>query len=131
MITEGIGEKFIPYTEGINNNYVLLLNQGFALSTREVFQKYELTNKAVGTNLNSEFKFFGPIGLNELYSAALSLKPELSEGEELISKVARGPYGFSGSGPTFWALFDSLESAREAEAKIKSRVFWTGVCSIA
>jgi 4-diphosphocytidyl-2-C-methyl-D-erythritol kinase len=55
---------------------------------------------------------------NDLAPAAFHLAPGLLAFRRAISRMLGRPVGLSGSGPTLWALYPSLEAAREAASAV-------------
>jgi 4-diphosphocytidyl-2-C-methyl-D-erythritol kinase len=56
---------------------------------------------------------------NDLAPAAFQLAPGLLPFRRALSRMLGRPVGLSGSGPTVWALYPSLEAAREAASAVK------------
>ena len=56
---------------------------------------------------------------NDLAPAAFQLAPGLLPFRRALSRMLGRPVGLSGSGPTLWALYPSLESARDAEGAVR------------
>jgi 4-diphosphocytidyl-2-C-methyl-D-erythritol kinase len=119
----GVGEVLQPFDGQVPGTHVLLVNPGFALSTAEVFQQLSLTISAKSSNsLNADLRAtFGPglaplFGQNDLFPGALRLCPALEKVQAAIAKLIPSPlvYGLSGSGPTFWALYATLQEAQRA-----------------
>ncbi|MDR2339125.1 MAG: hypothetical protein LBF40_03175 [Deltaproteobacteria bacterium] len=131
-VAKGRGERLFQHRGEPVPPYVLLANSGERLKTKDVFQRYELTKGAPGTNLKPTPGKGMPLGHNSLYPAAMELSATLAQALADVGKAATGaPHGMSGSGPTLWALFGTLAQAQKAEAKLaKSGKYWTGVFSI-
>src|SRR5262249_5432494 len=104
---------------------VLLVNPGVALPTAEVFAARR-----------SEFSSSGPVqpwtdlaGLvsalatrgNDLTEPAIALRPVIGEGLDFLrrSEGVRH-FAMSGSGPTCFALYETIEIARRAAARVPS-----------
>jgi len=56
---------------------------------------------------------------NDLAPAAFHLAPGLLAFRRALSRLLGRPIGLSGSGPTLWALYPSLDAAREAESAVR------------
>jgi 4-diphosphocytidyl-2C-methyl-D-erythritol kinase len=55
---------------------------------------------------------------NDLAPAAFAVLPGLLQLRRSLSRMLGRPVGLSGSGPTLWALYPSLDDAREAAAAV-------------
>jgi 4-diphosphocytidyl-2-C-methyl-D-erythritol kinase len=124
----GAGELSAPYLGPSLPGHVLLANPGEGLSTGEVFREYELT-KSGPENIVTAFPALRklplpPPGENDLLTAALRLMPELDTLAGEVASAARGPHGMSGSGPTFWALFESAEEVAGAVRELRAKGRW-------
>jgi 4-diphosphocytidyl-2-C-methyl-D-erythritol kinase len=62
---------------------------------------------------------------NDLSAAAFVVVPELLALRRALSRLLGRPIGLSGSGPTLWALYPSIDSAIDAAATV-SRAFGDG-----
>ncbi|MDR1312392.1 MAG: hypothetical protein LBQ12_01555 [Deltaproteobacteria bacterium] len=132
-IVRGVGEKLEPYMGPGLPPAALLASPGKGLSTGEVFREYELTKTGPENILSpspspSDPLLLPPFGANDLLFAAARLSPELALLGERVARAAPGPFGLSGSGPTFWALFDALDSARGAAGDLAAEGLWTCAC---
>ena len=117
MRGEGAGDRLTstPLPE-LSNTPVLLVNPRVALSTADVFARWDGVDR-------------GPLGTwregrNDLQPAAISLVPQI---ETVLSWLATRPGAnfvrMSGSGATCFALFDT-EDARDAAADAVPREWW-------
>ena len=59
---------------------------------------------------------------NDLLPAAAAVVPGLVSLRRALTRLLRLPIGLSGSGPSLWALYPSLESAEEAAAAVRSAI---------
>lgn len=59
---------------------------------------------------------------NDLLPAAASIVPGLVPLRRALTRLLARPIGLSGSGPTLWALYPSLETAEEAATTVRSAV---------
>jgi 4-diphosphocytidyl-2C-methyl-D-erythritol kinase len=57
---------------------------------------------------------------NDLAAAADAVAPELVPFRRALRRVLGRPIGLSGSGPTHWALYPSLDDATEAADAVRS-----------
>ncbi len=115
----GIGDSLEPAL-GFENGLVLLVNPGFPVSTKFIYENFALTLDKKKINLKNSHsndkaseknlflnKVFMPAAIRNdleqvttsLYKELLDIKEHLLEGGALCAMM-------SGSGPTFFALFD-------------------------
>lgn len=121
----GIGDKLtdLPNLPKLN---LVLINPGFALSTKVVYKNLNLrlTSKKINysippiltlKNLLSELH-------NDLESVSIKMHPELQNLKQLL--LDHGAQGalMSGSGPTLFGIFSDENSARKALDSIKNEV---------
>ena len=59
---------------------------------------------------------------NDLLPAAASVVPGLVPLRRALTRLLGRPIGLSGSGPTLWALYPSLEAANEAAVAVRSAI---------
>jgi len=59
---------------------------------------------------------------NDLAHAAFHLAPGLLPFRRALSRLLGRPVGLSGSGPTLWALYPSVEAAREAASAVDGSI---------
>ena len=63
---------------------------------------------------------------NDLANAADLVLPGLRSLRRALTRLLGVPIGLSGSGPTLWALYPSLETARAAADKVREEA-WLGL----
>lgn len=132
----GVGELIVPYVDKSPYFFVLLVNPGVSLDTARVFYEFELTKKAAGNSLTLEansFENVSPIdpplpawGENDLWGASKKLCPVLEKIFKLLSSLAPGPCGLSGSGATLWGLFKDYSSAQRAQEDLLAQAGKSG-----
>lgn len=124
----GIGERLEP-AKDIPNLWLLLINPGFELSTKTVYEKLNLrlTN---APNHYSIPRFYTVHDLaaglhNDLEKVSLQLHPSLRNIKELL--LRNGALGalMSGSGPTVFGIFEDESSAIDAEKNIRTVGDWS------
>jgi 4-diphosphocytidyl-2-C-methyl-D-erythritol kinase len=131
----GIGENLQP-VEPLSGYSVLLVNPGFPVSTRWVYQTFALTEKENASNLknsqegvvkacalSSSAHAVSPamVLLNDLETVTLSKYPEIRRlKDELLQNGAAGAL-MSGSGPTVFGLFADQHCAEACHALFKRR----------
>lgn len=59
---------------------------------------------------------------NDLANAADLLAPGLRQLRRALSRLLQVPIGLSGSGPTLWALYPSLDGAEAAEGRVREQL---------
>mgnify|MGYP001815587162 FL=1 len=121
-IATGIGEKLAAF-EGALPYKILLLNQGFNVSTAETYQNlnFGLTNDQKNpTNDCLKLTRFDPAHhlSNDLERVTVAKYPEIGLAKEkLLSFGAIGAL-MSGSGPTVFGLYDNVETAKSARQRL-------------
>ncbi len=115
---KGRGEQLEPVA-GMPGTPVLLINPGVAVSTAEVFRRWDGVDR-------------GPLGAdplagrNDLEAPARAVAPVI--GEVLETLAAQGGVTLarmSGSGATCFALFDSVEACSDAAVSIARPGWWS------
>ena len=117
-LASGIGDRLKP-VEGIPRLWFVLVNPGFEVSTRDIYENLRLglTKEPIKYRM-PRFVTMSHIaqGLyNDLEKVSLRLYPILSEIKELL--MAHGAVGslMSGSGPTVFGIFRNENDAKKAE----------------
>lgn len=121
----GIGEILTPVTP-LSGCFVLLVNPGFSVSTRWVYQTFALTKEEKTTIFRNFRESAGPAGRpclsatveglpaaleNDLETVTITRYPEIGRiKEELLARGAVAAL-MSGSGPTVFALFSDQQAA--------------------
>lgn len=135
----GRGDEVYPTAE-IEAEHLLLVNAGIAVPTREVYGNLppELTNPGAITNIPVSLRAaydamsnrqahsgaFSPVLHNDLESPVLMRHPLLAEiKQRLLANGARGVL-MSGSGSTFFALFDSEATRSVAQQDLQATGWW-------
>jgi 4-diphosphocytidyl-2-C-methyl-D-erythritol kinase len=115
---EGHGERLTPLRK-IPTDYALaVVVPPFALDTAAVYRRWDETGEPSGIAVDGKYlppslREFGPF-VNDLYPAALALRPELGDWtEDLVDRWER-PVMLSGSGPSLFAYFADRDEAAEA-----------------
>lgn len=116
-IGRGRGERLEPVA-GLPGTPVLLVNPGVAVSTAEVFRRWDGLDR-------------GPLpadpreGRNDLESPARALAPAIGQVlEALAAQPGAGLVRMSGSGATCFALFDTAASRDGAAKALAGRGWW-------
>jgi 4-diphosphocytidyl-2-C-methyl-D-erythritol kinase len=128
----GRGERLSPYFGPIPGCHAVLVNPGLELPTSEVFGQLGLT-----TELNGSISLIADSGQesadrqpswgrNDLEAPAVSLCPTLALTRKAIFETDPPPVraGLSGSGATYWAIYDQSYKAQRASASLEKQNFW-------
>ena len=119
---EGIGDlmNMVPSLEDCT---FVLVNPGFPVSTRWVYEKYALTMTDKDSKLCDSQKNKGHVSLyagsNDLEQVTLSLYPEIERLKQILLVLGASSVLMSGSGPTVFGIFpneDGRESALVGQA---------------
>ncbi|HLX34482.1 MAG TPA: hypothetical protein VKR30_04495 [Candidatus Limnocylindrales bacterium] len=140
-LVEGRGERVLPLpaTSGRAPG-VLVVTPSVAIRTADAFAAFDAGGPAAAsdrgsTRLSSEHLVAelkgglsgadlavraGALAMaNDLAPAAFHLVPGLRQLRRALSRMLGRPVGLSGSGPTLWALYPSLDDAREPAAAVE------------
>ena len=140
VLATGVGEKMTGVTS-LENCSILLVNPGFSVSTRWVYENYTLT-RADKTFKRESFQknpvdFFHLNALhNDLEKVTLRRFPQIQEIKEVMTRMGAAGVLMSGSGPTVFGIF--RESGGKSDYNLKAiaatfqrqygeKVFITGV----
>jgi 4-diphosphocytidyl-2-C-methyl-D-erythritol kinase len=121
-IATGIGEKLEAF-EGALPYHILLLYQGFNVSTAETYQNlnFGLTNDQKKPKNNSlKRNWFKPARhlTNDLERVTVAKYPEIGLAKEKLLNLGAIGALMSGSGPTVFGLFDNPETAKAAKQSL-------------
>jgi len=120
----GIGDVISPNRVS-TSEWIVLVNPGFSVSTKWVYENFTLTTGGNPYILGREFVHGGkscrePVNVplyNDLEAVTIRKYPELGRiKEELLADGASGAL-MSGSGPTVFGLFADEQDARESAAR--------------
>lgn len=136
-LISGIGENIHPVTLPFEPTVILLVNPKIPLSTISVFQQYHQSHHDFSSPIHPDQLTIQKTTLafhtllsqlhNDLELPAISLIPEISD---LLSCLKKQPNcalaRMSGSGPTCFALFGDLASAKSAlsQLEVKYTNYW-------
>ena len=141
-LVEGRGERLTPLhgIRGDDQPGFLLVTPSVPTRTADVFAAWAAGAMAepgvarrTSEHFASEFgsglscrQFIERAGVlasaNDLLPAAASIVPGLVPLRRALTRLLGRPIGLSGSGPTLWALYPSLEAAEEAATTVRSAV---------
>ena len=137
----GIGEILEPVAS-MSRLSILLVNPGFPVSTRWVYQTFALTKGEEFSNLiTSQKDAFGAVPLggpgetlallsimeNDLETVTVAKFPELGSIKDILLQNGAARALMSGSGPTVFGLFAEQEQANMCYSLFKSRFVHTYV----
>ncbi len=129
-LVEGAGERVTPLAPR-KSIPILLVNPGFAISAKDAYQKSNFNfnpvepRESVLNDMESgEPARIAKHLMNDLQPWALKTYPELKTLKNKMESLKPAPLGvlMSGSGPTLFATYDSLESCNAAKRKIEKTV---------
>lgn len=127
-LASGIGEQLEAYA-GLRNFQVLLVNPGFAVSTKEVYEQLNLRltkcKKKITRSLLKKSGFSAARHLcNDLETVTAAMYPELNAVKnQMMQQGALGAL-MSGSGPTVFGLFEDSDKARKAKRVFDRKNRW-------
>ena len=122
----GIGERVEPIA-GFPSLAVLLVNPGLPVPTAAVYQAFDAEAPPANREPPPLPDFSRPeaqdaalceLARNDLESPALSICPALAETRDALRAVGARAVGLSGSGGTFYGIFEDLPAARSAEDRL-------------
>jgi 4-diphosphocytidyl-2-C-methyl-D-erythritol kinase len=126
----GRGEEVSPI-EQLHCEHLLLVNPGFAVSTRDAYEKLSrLTRPDAAFNIPlALLAAKGISGLplvarNDLEDAVLAAHPEIAEVKRRLSSFGARHAQMSGSGATVFGVFDNSQTTEQAEAEMRSLGYW-------
>ena len=117
-IATGIGEC-LQKVQPLRDYWILLVNPGFAVSTRWVYENFPLTSSANpyilarGRIMAGDPALFEELG-NDLETVTISRYPEIGDIKKELKKAGALAALMSGSGPTVFGLFSGKEEAQRA-----------------
>jgi len=108
----GVGEILRP-APVLQGYRVVLVNPGFAVSTKEVFSRLSLTAETKKTKKTSPVAEGSGCDVsdlvNDLEAVAVAMHPEISRIKDRLLTLGAAAALMSGSGPTVFALFPARE----------------------
>jgi 4-diphosphocytidyl-2-C-methyl-D-erythritol kinase len=130
----GRGDEIYPLAD-IKAEFLLLVNAGIAVPTREVYANLppELTNNKAVAKMPLSFEAAyaaittpsGPIRLcNDLEIPVLARHPLLNQIKHRLIEAGASGVLMSGSGSTIFAIFESDKARSEAQADLSKHGWW-------
>lgn len=119
VLATGVGEKMIG-VDSLNHCWVILVNPGFSVSTRWVFENYTLTRtdktfKKGSLQKNMVHSFHLSELYNDLEKVTARRYPAINELKEKLIGMGASGVLMSGSGPTVFGIFQEKEGMSELE----------------
>ena len=110
---QGIGDRMVP-VQSLENCTVVLVNPGFSVSTRWVYEKYALTMAGKDSKLYDSQKKLDHVlsyaGGNDLERVTLCAYPEIERLKQSLIALGAASVLMSGSGPTVFGIFPDEDS---------------------
>lgn len=129
VLCEGIGEKLkpLPSFSGVP---ILLLNPGFPVSTAWAFKSYDTqpepqsvdTGAVIKAMKDGRMDLLAESARNVLEPITLNAYPQLNAYKQMLIESGAQLVLMSGSGPTLYAIYPSVNHRDAAQADIKGRV---------
>ncbi|HEY0443181.1 MAG TPA: hypothetical protein VGC90_03065, partial [Candidatus Limnocylindrales bacterium] len=141
VLMEGRGERVTPLApirgDGVG---ILLVTPGFPVATADVFAVFagsgasgsgstRLTSEHIATEIRGGLRSVDLLAragvlavANDLAPAAGAVAPDLVAFRRAITRAVRRPVGLTGSGPTLWVLYPSLDAAAAAAGELGSGI---------
>ena len=131
-VARGRGERLETLAEG-PRLYLLLCKPGFSLATADVFGAFNFPEPTNSPDLAAftaawqslDIEEIAALLYNSLESASLELAPEIGELKALCWQEQPLGVLMSGSGPTIYAIFNEMATARQAYNRIYSYGYQT------
>jgi len=109
----GIGEIIRPIPKSGRLLDIVLINPGYEISTKKVFRN--LNKLLTPANKENMYQMIFD-GRNDLEDVAIEMHKELIEVKKALTKQKNVQLvRMSGSGPTYFAIFDNTDSAKNAQ----------------
>lgn len=125
-LAEGVGDKLTPLQE-MPKCWILLVNPGVHVSTAWVYRSLQLTSRG---ELNKLPKFFESIEdvasilSNDLESITIPAFPVIADIKTRLMELGAVGSMMSGSGPTVFGIFKSLDAAEAARREVTRGTNW-------
>jgi len=125
---EGRGEKLKAWENPLKLN-IVLINPGFSLSTKLVYESLNL--RLTKERINYSIPRFSELGdiiremHNDLETVSLRMHPELTDIKKLLLRHGALSAMMSGSGPTVFGIFTDENSAKKAAGDL-NKIFPRG-----
>lgn len=126
----GRGEQVSPI-EQVHCEHLLLVNPGFAVSTRDAYEKLSRLTRSEAA-LKLPFTLLAAKGIsglplvarNDLEEAVLAAHPEIAEVKRRLLSLGARHALMSGSGATVFGVFDNSQTIEQAESEVRAAGYW-------
>jgi 4-diphosphocytidyl-2-C-methyl-D-erythritol kinase len=126
----GRGEEVYPI-EQVRCENLLLVNPGFAVSTRDAYEKLSRLTRPEPASIIA-FSQLAAKGIRELPLAArndleapvLAAYPEIAEVKRRLLSLGARHALMSGSGATVFGVFDNSQAAEQSETELREAGYW-------
>jgi 4-diphosphocytidyl-2-C-methyl-D-erythritol kinase len=126
----GRGEEVYPI-EQVHCEHLLLVNPGFAVSTRDAYEKLSRLTSSEAASI-IPFTLLAAKGIsglplaarNDLEVPVLAAHPEIAEVKRRLLSLGARHALMSGSGATVFGVFDNLHTAERSEAEMRAAGYW-------
>ena len=126
----GRGEEVYP-TEQVACEHLLLVNPGFAVSTRDAYEKLSRLTRSDAA-FNIPFTLLAAKGIsglplvarNDLEDAVFAAHPEIAEVKRRLISLGARHAQMSGSGATVFGVFDNSQMTEQAETVMRGAGYW-------
>ena len=126
----GRGEEVSPL-EQIHCHHLLLVNPGFAVSTREAYESLSRLTRSEAAPI-IPFALMAANGIsglplaarNDLEEAVLAAHPEIAEVKRRLLSLGARHAQMSGSGATVFGVFDNSQAIEHAESEARAAGYW-------
>ena len=126
----GHGEEVYPI-EQVHCEHLLLVNPGFAVSTRDAYEKLSRLTSSEAASI-IPFTLLAAKGIsglplvarNDLEEPVLAAYPEIAEVKRRLMSLGARHALMSGSGATVFGVFDNSEMAGQAESELRAFGYW-------
>ncbi|ADH85305.1 4-(cytidine 5'-diphospho)-2-C-methyl-D-erythritol kinase [Desulfurivibrio alkaliphilus] len=112
----GIGEQLTPVPVPAGVNWIVLVNPGFGVSTKWVYDNFPLTKQSDPANFTGSSAAEALPPHNDLEAVTLAGYPELATIRRQLLAAGASAALMSGSGPTMFAVFAEEPAARACAA---------------
>jgi 4-diphosphocytidyl-2-C-methyl-D-erythritol kinase len=129
----GVGRGEEVYAiEQAECQHLLLVNPGFAVSTRDAYAKLSRLTRSEAAN-NIPFTLLAAKGVsglplvarNDLEEVVLAAHPEIAEVKRRLLSLGARHALMSGSGATVFGVFDNSQTIEQAESDVRANGYWT------
>jgi 4-diphosphocytidyl-2-C-methyl-D-erythritol kinase len=126
----GRGEEVYPI-EQADCQHLLLVNPGFAVSTRDAYEKLSRLTRPEAP-FNIPFTLLAAKGIsglplvarNDLEEPVLAAHPEIAEVKRRLLSLGARHALMSGSGATVFGVFDNSQMIAQAESEARAAGYW-------